>query len=115
MTRRARGTPESRLQLAIVKALTLALGGGSRGFVIEQNAVKSRRVKRGPKAGIPDLQVVLTRGRVLWIEIKTPTGELEDSQVDWHMKAIKLSHVVFVCRSVQEAIDVVSHATKGDL
>jgi hypothetical protein len=98
---------EAELQRQIVKDLTFALGAGTRGFVIEQNAVRSRRVKRGPEPGTPDLQVVLRGGVTAWLEVKLPGEELSESQVHWHVAAIRLGHRVHVVRSTSEALRAV--------
>lgn len=68
----------------------------------------SRRMIKGCEAGTPDVLVLLSGGRVVWLELKSPRGRIADSQSAWHAMAAKLGHRVVVCRDVQTAIDAVA-------
>lgn len=70
-------------------------------------AGKSRRMLRGVEAGTPDLQVLMTVGRSVWLEVKTPKGRVSKRQAEWHARARRLGHLVFVVRSVDDAVQTV--------
>ena len=102
---------EAALKRSVVRALTLALRGN--GKVLRLNSGKllvgtaeSRRLICGTEAGTPDLLVMLP-GRVVWIELKSPTGRLTATQRRWHEQARRLGHTVYVCRSIGEALAAV--------
>jgi len=54
------------------------------------------------ETGWPDRLVVLPGRRVLWIELKTPSGKLSKRQVYVHDKLLNLGHRVLVLRSKEE-------------
>lgn len=57
--------------------------------------------------GTPDRIVMLRGGRVLWLEVKTPSGLLSADQVAWHARAAERGHVVRIVKSVTDAIEAV--------
>jgi hypothetical protein len=57
--------------------------------------------------GTPDRIVLLRRGRVVWLEVKTASGILSADQVAWHARAAERGHVVRVVKSVTDAINAV--------
>lgn len=63
----------------------------------------------GVKAGVPDLHLPISRGGFvgLWIEMKSPIGKLSENQKQWAQKLQDAGHKVEVCRSAQEAINVI--------
>lgn len=66
--------------------------------------------------GHPDFTIYLSSGRVVFVESKTATGKLSTEQVAYHCRLQKRGHAVFVCRSLQFAIDcirAVEHAGAG--
>jgi hypothetical protein len=70
---------------------------------------KGSRFIRMCEPGTPDLLVMRPNGRCVWLEIKRADGKGRVSAVqsDWHRKAEKLGHAVYVIESVQNAIQVV--------
>lgn len=60
--------------------------------------------------GTPDRVVLLRGGRVLWLEVKTPSGLLSADQVAWHANATRRGHTVRVVKSVSEAVTAVREA-----
>lgn len=62
--------------------------------------------------GTPDRLVMLRGGRVLWLEVKTPSGILSADQVAWHARAGERGHSVRVVKSVTEAIEAVREADR---
>lgn len=59
----------------------------------------------GARAGIPDLIIVLGCGRVAWVEIKTPTGRMQESQRYFERICADHGHTYSVWRSVDDARD----------
>ena len=69
--------------------------GGSRN-VIEAANLK----KEGALAGVSDLIVVAER-RVLFVEMKTPRGRQQDTQMEFQRRVEVLGHKYVVCKSVE--------------
>ena len=63
----------------------------------------------GVVAGIPDLFIP---ARLLWLEVKTPTGRLSPAQVRIHSLLTAIGHRVAVVRSVDEALKELSNAER---
>lgn len=74
--------------------------GGKRG---EREAMKLKA--EGVLAGVPDLQIPALG---LFLEMKTPTGALSAVQIDVIARLRAEGHIVEVCRSVDDVIDVVT-------
>lgn len=62
------------------------------------------------RAGVADRCVLLRNQRVLWLEVKTATGDERKSQVTWRQRVERAGHVVIIVRSVGEAIAAVRAA-----
>jgi len=62
--------------------------------------------KMGLTPGIPDLCVCLRGGRIIFLEVKTSTGNLTNSQPFIHEALRKLDHTVYVVRSVEDVIKI---------
>jgi hypothetical protein len=96
---------ETKLSASIASALT------GLGYPVVR--VQSGTVRAGghyihmADRGTPDRIVLLRGGKVLWLEVKTPSGMLSADQVVWHCRAAKLGHHVRVVRNVSEAIEAV--------
>lgn len=62
----------------------------------------------GVKPGFPDLSIPLSSGRWkgLAVELKSPTGKLSPAQADWLEKLQDDGWLVGVCRTVDEAIEM---------
>ena len=58
----------------------------------------------GLRSGASDLVVVLP-GRVMFVEVKTPTGKQSPAQVKFQQTVEALGHEYIVVRSVEETID----------
>jgi Holliday junction resolvase len=88
---------ESEIQKEIIDYLK-AMGA----IVIRHNSGSSGRnnLKLSP-VGFPDLQAILAR-RVLFLEVKTATGELRQSQRDMIAELYLRKQEVFVVRSVAD-------------
>lgn len=74
-----------------------------------RNAKEAMGLKReGVLAGIPDLQVVLPDGRVLWVEMKKRKGgTVSKVQKDIHTKLEELGHSVCVAKGAKEAVEYI--------
>lgn len=56
--------------------------------------------------GTPDLMIICPNGMTLWYEIKTKTGKTRNAQDKFHEELRKLGHLVFVVRSVEQAVQI---------
>lgn len=98
---------ETDIQRAILDAL-LAIGA----FAFRTNSSRGAMKVRGGwitlcPPGTPDIYVLLPpRGRSLWLEVKTATGEERESQLAWRAKATRHGAIVETVRTVQEALSV---------
>jgi len=64
------------------------------------------------KVGMPDRVVLLPDGRVLWVELKTDNGKLEEIQKVQHKKLRDLGHRVVVIWNRDEADSLIEEITK---
>lgn len=72
-----------------------------------RDAITSKRLKdEGALSGIPDLQVVLPDGRVIWLELKRREGgRLSPVQKKVHERLEALGHVVIVGYGAKDAVE----------
>lgn len=56
--------------------------------------------------GEPDLEFTCPNGKTLFLEIKTPKGITKQQQKKYHEHLRKLGHLVFVVRSVNDAVEI---------
>ena len=97
--------PELNKQLKIQKEIIdyCKLRGA---IVFRMNAGSAKyNIKLAPK-GTPDLLVVM-ESRSFWIEIKTPKGKVKPDQEKMHTDLREKGQRVYVCRSVEELIEVI--------
>lgn len=59
--------------------------------------------------GAPDI-VCIIEGRYVGFEVKTRKGRLSDDQVEFHKKILAAGGIIFVVRSLDEAIEAVEDA-----
>jgi hypothetical protein len=71
------------------------------------------KLKLDPGRGWPDQAVMLPGNRVVWIEFKSRRGVVAPQQEFIHAKLEKCGHVVFVCRSLEEAKDAITRISKS--
>ena len=101
---------ESIIQAAIVSALSLAgvyvfmVGNDNAGKITQARAGRLKAM--GLRAGISDLVIISSDGRVHFLEVKTATGRLSESQERFSDLCLKKAWPYAVVRSVDEAIDV---------
>ena len=70
----------------------------------KMTAIKLKRM--GVKAGVPDLELPLPEGRVLWLEIKTKKGRLSMVQKAVIAKLKAKGHLVEVAYGYDHAIEI---------
>jgi hypothetical protein len=86
-------TPAGKIQAKII------LHAKRLGFLV-------KRHYNGPGAetGWPDLEIILPRGRTLWIEVKAPGDRLRKRQEYIISLLEALGHDVFICESAEAGI-----------
>lgn len=102
----ARQQIESGIQRAIVHYLRAVLPGA----VVMAIPNGSQRTATGRPAnavpgflpGAPDIVVALTKGRVLWVEVKSPVGRVSENQLLVHGLLNGAGHNCVVVRSVDD-------------
>lgn len=62
----------------------------------------NRNKAMGVVAGVSDFELILTNGKVAFIEMKTPVGQLSQEQKTFSAKVVQRGHLYFVCRSLDE-------------
>ena len=109
---RRRGTPEADLQRAVVQALRVALPRSailhhSANEVTEPGPRGARRqailVGMGVHPGFSDL-VVFCDGRVLFLELKSPTGQLRPAQAAFRDAVLAQGFGWALVRSLDDAL-----------
>lgn len=74
-----------------------------------------RAIRYGLARGSSDLVGILApTGRIVCLEVKTPTGRVSREQVMWLQLVRALGGFATVVRSVQDARDAVERARKGE-
>lgn len=74
---------------------------------VQSGRYKAGGYVQGAEPGTPDLCVLTTDARTVWLEVKRPKGALSDEQRRWHAEAQRKGHRVAVVRSVAEALEAV--------
>ncbi len=69
-------------------------------FRMNSGYIKSN-VRLAPP-GTPDLLVVPPAGFSFWVEVKTPTGKLRESQIEMIDKLKQRNQTVWIVRSMEE-------------
>jgi hypothetical protein len=105
-----RQQPERAIQCAIVEHLTWRASAdvwwshfpaGGRRNVIDGSILK----RMGTKAGTPDLLIV-ARGRLFGLELKSGRGRLSAAQKDCHAALRRAGAVIGVAGDVDQALDL---------
>ena len=87
------------------------------GVVIRQNTGNfelkdGRRIICGVK-GLSDLLFIGERGRVAFIEVKTPTGKPSQEQLNFIRRMRELGHTAGIARSVEDALRLAGVTDEG--
>lgn len=111
--------PEDKLHTGIARELKRLLppvvvwwSNESRGVGFKEGA---RRKARGVKAGVPDMEFHFPgqsypEARSCFIELKAEAGALNEAQKDMHAALRDTGHLVYVCRSLDEVLEVLKRA-----
>lgn len=108
----ARGHPEADLQRSIVHALRAVLPFGTivhaSNNEIRESSDWARRQQAmmksmGQYPGFSDL-LVLSQGRVLFLEVKTDTGRMSAAQREFSANVARQGHGFAIVRSVDDAL-----------
>ena len=107
---RKRTTSEHSLQTMVLEHLRLRAVADSFVFAIPNAGMRSfpvasRMKAEGMTAGVADLCVMLSGGRVIWLELKTAKGRLSDTQHGFRAVCDRLGHPYILARSLDEAVD----------
>lgn len=76
----------------------------------QRNKIVGAKLKaEGVKPGVPDLCLPVARGdhHGLYLEMKTPTGPVSNSQKQWHLDLREQGYRVEVCRSWHYAAAII--------
>ena len=118
MIRRAR--PEDAVQRGCCQILDGLWRAGRLRYFHVPNGGKRTKAEAGifstigVKPGVPDLVIVLTGGRALWVEVKASRGTLSDAQEDWRDALQDLGHEWHMIRDAAELWDVLpADVTRG--
>jgi hypothetical protein len=104
-----RGRPEHIFQIALLDYLRVngrpelywfAIGNGE----LRHPNVALRLKAEGVTPGVPDICIMLEKGRVGWLEAKAKRGSLSDYQKGFRARALRLGHLWACVKSMQEAI-----------
>jgi hypothetical protein len=99
---------EGQIQATIMQFLTLAglwhIRHNSGTFKVENRYI------RAGVPGIPDLQVFLPGGRVMWVEVKSASGHMSQAQRAFRGQAMEHGHVHVVARSVDDVYAALAQA-----
>ena len=76
--------------------------GGGKGAMIRTRKYKAM----GLRSGVSDL-IVLLPNRIIFLEVKTPTGTQSPNQKKFHKKVIELGFEYFLVRSVDDVAKIV--------
>lgn len=113
-----RGTPEADIQRAIVSALRFVLPSGSfvhhsANEVTQAGQAGAKRqailVGMGVTPGFADL-IVLSQGKVLFLEVKSATGSLSSAQKAFRDTVQAQGFAWALVRSVEDALGALSEA-----
>lgn len=68
-----------------------------------RNAIEGNKFKAmGVVKGVSDLVLILPRGRVIWIELKTASGSQLPDQAAFQRKVEQRGHTYIIIRSLEE-------------
>ena len=65
----------------------------------------TRLKHKGTRAGFPDL-IIMTKGHTFFIEMKSDSGKLSESQMEIGIMLTKFGHPYYVCNSLNMFMDI---------
>ena len=75
-------------------------------IVFRMNSGRAKNNVKLCPPGTPDLMAVLKTG-IIWIEVKTETGTLRDTQVKMHKKLTDLNQNVIIARRLDDVVKII--------
>jgi len=104
-----RGVSEHRLQVSVLELLETHAVRNVYWFSIPNEAKRtpmlaSRMKARGLRAGVADLCVMLSGGKVAWLELKTLKGSQSEAQKNFAEICLVLGHPYAVAHDLDEAL-----------
>src|SRR5262245_28997508 len=105
--------PEILIHQGIIDALKLAVAPNVRFFHCPNEGERAPeyayRLKRmGVVAGVPDIIIIMPKGRVGFLEVKTDTGKLSIAQKEFRDDVINLGCPYAVVLSITDALQVLA-------
>lgn len=105
--------PEQELQIQTAEFLDWALMPPARWLHIPNGEKRDDHIAAilnamGVKPGAADILVFTPGGRFIWIELKSETGRLSASQVDWRDWCRSIGAPWFLCRSLADVIEALT-------
>lgn len=95
----------------LIGSLGKAKGMQAANTIISRIVAKNKRM--GQRAGTTDLVVALHGGKTIYIELKIQNGKLSEDQVTFAEDLAKRGHDAFICRSLDDFIEIIENFTKG--
>jgi hypothetical protein len=74
-------------------------------------AVAAKLKAEGVKAGVPDICLPVARGGFssLFIELKTKTGTMQKTQIEWQIKLNEAGNMAVTCKGWEQAKDTIEN------
>lgn len=106
--------PEQQIQQACVFYLGILRRIGKLSYFHCPNggyrsAIEGRVFKSlGVIPGIPDLIILLPKGRIIFIEVKSEKGRISENQKMFHVELERLGHAVYIIRGVDDLKEILT-------
>lgn len=98
-----------RLELRLCKGLVFAIPNGGKRSKVEARI----QVSEGTLHGVADLEILLPRGRAVFVEMKTETGKQSEYQEEFEMNVSKLGFDYLIWRNLDDAIRWVQESKRN--
>lgn len=79
------------------------------GAIVTYSLAAVKLKEEGALAGVADL-VLVGKGKVVFVEMKTPKGTQQDTQKEFQRKVQRLGHEYHICRSIEDFMQVCKEA-----
>jgi hypothetical protein len=104
---------EDELQKQVAGFLDWALPAGFRWLHVPNGGRRDPVVAAilkgfGVKPGAADVLILTPAGRFVWIELKSPTGQLSSEQQDWRDWCRAIGAPWFLCRSLDDVVEALT-------
>lgn len=98
----------------IVRMVLIQALGKAKGLTVAQKLIVSivnRNKRMGAVTGTSDLIVIL-KDKVVFVELKSATGKASPEQLKFGSDVIKRGHRAYLCRSLNEFIQIMDNESK---